>query len=388
MKIALVNNLYGATKRGGAELAVEAQEAILRRAGHKVVVVTTRPWGSGLPRIEDGIYRVGGLAGLYYHLGRLPIFLRVFWHLEEWLNLWRPWYLAMRLALTGCELLICHNLTGVSLWLPRMAKNFHMKSIVVVHDIQYLHPSGLLNIGHEKKIESFFAKLYQKFIKFNFQPVKKIIFPSTWLRDLSLEKNICQPDQSLLLPNSLFNFSDKSESVKVIKKERQLLFVGQLETHKGIEQLLEAFSMIESDYKLIVIGGGTLEKKLTDKYSANKKIIFRGKVSSNEVHLEMLRSACLVVPSICYENQPTVILEAFATGLAVLGSNFGGVAELIADGAGIQFDPREVQAIKNCITTFISMSEIDQQAIISTGTKKYIQLMENNYEKTFISLLN
>ena len=48
---------------------------------------------------------------------------------------------------------------------------------------------------------------------------------------------------------------------------------------------------------------------------------------------ELLADArALVAPSIWYENQPMVILEAFAAGVPVIGSRLGGIPELVADG--------------------------------------------------------
>jgi len=43
----------------------------------------------------------------------------------------------------------------------------------------------------------------------------------------------------------------------------------------------------------------------------------------------MRQTQCLVVPSLCYENQPTVILEAQQVGLPVIASNIGGIPEMI-----------------------------------------------------------
>ena len=37
----------------------------------------------------------------------------------------------------------------------------------------------------------------------------------------------------------------------------------------------------------------------------------------------------LIVPSLCYENSPTVIYEAFSIGLPVIASKIGGVSELV-----------------------------------------------------------
>jgi glycosyltransferase involved in cell wall biosynthesis len=46
------------------------------------------------------------------------------------------------------------------------------------------------------------------------------------------------------------------------------------------------------------------------------------------------------VPSLCYENSPAVIYEAFAAGLPAIGSKLGGIAELIGDDA-LLFAPKE-----------------------------------------------
>jgi glycosyltransferase involved in cell wall biosynthesis len=37
----------------------------------------------------------------------------------------------------------------------------------------------------------------------------------------------------------------------------------------------------------------------------------------------LLDTRALVIPSICYENQPMVVLEAFAAGVPVIGSRMG-----------------------------------------------------------------
>jgi glycosyltransferase involved in cell wall biosynthesis len=49
----------------------------------------------------------------------------------------------------------------------------------------------------------------------------------------------------------------------------------------------------------------------------------------DEVKKIMKAADCLVVPSLCYENYPTVILEARGVLLPVIGSNFGGIKEMI-----------------------------------------------------------
>ena len=51
-----------------------------------------------------------------------------------------------------------------------------------------------------------------------------------------------------------------------------------------------------------------------------------------------------VVPSICYENSPTVIYEASLVGVPVIASNIGGIPELVVEGeSGLLVKPGDEQ---------------------------------------------
>jgi len=57
------------------------------------------------------------------------------------------------------------------------------------------------------------------------------------------------------------------------------------------------------------------------------------------VYARMREASCLVVPSICYENFPRTIVEAFACGLPVIASRLGAMAEIVSDGeTGLLFE--------------------------------------------------
>ena len=63
------------------------------------------------------------------------------------------------------------------------------------------------------------------------------------------------------------------------------------------------------------------------------RVRFHGLVDKAEVQRLMLAAAVVVVPSRWYENQPMVVLEALARGVPVVGSDLGGMPELIEPGA-------------------------------------------------------
>ena len=67
---------------------------------------------------------------------------------------------------------------------------------------------------------------------------------------------------------------------------------------------------------------------------------------------EFLRAVdVVVVPSVCLENQPSVIIEAFAEGRPVAASRIGGIPEMFEDGqGGWLLPPGDVAAWRACLT--------------------------------------
>jgi glycosyltransferase involved in cell wall biosynthesis len=54
----------------------------------------------------------------------------------------------------------------------------------------------------------------------------------------------------------------------------------------------------------------------------------------------MRHAQFLVVPSICYENSPRTIVEAFSSGLPVIASRLGALIDIVRDGiTGLLFEP-------------------------------------------------
>jgi glycosyltransferase involved in cell wall biosynthesis len=70
------------------------------------------------------------------------------------------------------------------------------------------------------------------------------------------------------------------------------------------------------------------------------EIELAGHVSGEEVVKEMKLCRFLVMPTLCNENMPRVVVEAFACGTPVVGSDLGAVAEMIEHGrTGLLFKP-------------------------------------------------
>jgi glycosyltransferase involved in cell wall biosynthesis len=116
-------------------------------------------------------------------------------------------------------------------------------------------------------------------------------------------------------------------------------FIGTLAPNKGIEVLLRTYHKIKKpNYKLFVAGAGKqdYEEYLKSKYK-DDSIIFMGRVEPKDFFEKV---DVTIVPSIWYENLPGVVYESFAFGIPVIGSNIGGIPEMIINGVnGMLFDP-------------------------------------------------
>lgn len=130
-----------------------------------------------------------------------------------------------------------------------------------------------------------------------------------------------------------------------------VLFLGRLSDEKGVDILLKAMKKVPSAH-LKIAGTGThrefLEKMTRDEQITN--VEFLGSRYGDE--LEELFNNCrfMVVPSLWHENFPYVMMEAFARGKAVIGSDTGGIPEYIIPGeTGFVFPSHDPIALSGYI---------------------------------------
>lgn len=124
-----------------------------------------------------------------------------------------------------------------------------------------------------------------------------------------------------------------------IRAYNRVLFVGRLENTKGVDYLIDAFARALAalpDLELHIVGDGPHRTDLethVQKLNLNEKVTFHGWVKSGPEILSAYEEATvLVVPSIWPENLGTVCIEAMAVGRPVIGTNVGGIPEVVADG--------------------------------------------------------
>lgn len=380
MKIILINNLYKPYARGGAEKVVENITRGLLDKGKEVKIITTRPFFSRGPIFEKetNIYY---LRSFYYNLISMPKFLRFFWHILDifWPgDFWRTWAILRR---EKPDLVISHNLKGVGLLARAAIKSLRIKHIHTLHDIQLLHPSGLMVYGEEEKIENFSSRIYAFLSKIFIGSPDFVVSPSAWLMRLHEERGFFKKSKKYIIPNPIDliigNISRDNQKGDGV----DFLYVGQIENHKGISFLVESFENINSG-KLTIVGDGSILNKLKKDKGGNN-IVFLGRKNKDEVAELMRRADCLIVPSLCYENSPIVIYEAFASGLPVLASKLGGITELLAP--EFLFEAGNSEDLANKINWFKENKILVAQEAVR-NRRLVEELKTGNYIKKIINL--
>jgi len=102
-----------------------------------------------------------------------------------------------------------------------------------------------------------------------------------------------------------------------------LLYVGRLSDEKGVRVLAEAAR--QSGCRVQVVGDGPL----LESCRRHPQLQCVGSLAPGAVLEVMRRSIALLVPSLCYESMPRVVVEAYASGLPVIGSAAGALGEMI-----------------------------------------------------------
>jgi len=157
------------------------------------------------------------------------------------------------------------------------------------------------------------------------------------------------------LPNPVRENFLKCHRSPSINERIKIGFIGQLKEYKGV-RLLPYVAEHFPDAELHVAGWGPLHKWLMDESVKHSNLIFDGYIPPNEYMIKYVGSLDVVlVPSICCEACPSVVLEAFALRKPVVSFDLGGQAELIRFAKGgllaQPFDTREfVEKINELIS--------------------------------------
>jgi glycosyltransferase involved in cell wall biosynthesis len=176
----------------------------------------------------------------------------------------------------------------------------------------------------------------------------------------------------------------------------RLLFIGSLIQRKGVDVLLRALTLMQTNGSLrLSIAGegieGSFLREMVRSYDLTEIVSFLGVVSPDNLPVLLKNHDVLVLPSYS-EGRPNVILEAMAAGLPVIASAIPGVDELVIDGTtGLLFSAGDIAGLSRCISVLRCNPDLLEN--MGTNGRKMImkrellwQVTAEKYSKLYFSV--
>jgi glycosyltransferase involved in cell wall biosynthesis len=132
-------------------------------------------------------------------------------------------------------------------------------------------------------------------------------------------------------------------------------FLGRWEHVKGVHILVDAVRRLPAAAPVEVVIHGLpfdadYERAVRQRAAGDPRIVFKPPLPRADVLRSLARFDVLAVPSIWLETGPLVVLEALSVGTPILGSNLGGISEIVEPGVhGTLVGPGDVIAWSNAI---------------------------------------
>lgn len=182
-----------------------------------------------------------------------------------------------------------------------------------------------------------------------FARADRVVAVSRWLADVLLRNGLPSTKLSLCpqgAEETNLSFS-KSDSGRL-----RIGFIGRYDPVKGLHVLVKAIRRLPRDVPISchVWGSGTssaacaYRRQVEGLAGGDTRIQFHPPVvDAGEALAEL---DVLIIPSVWMETGPLVLLEAFAAGVPVVGSDLGGIAERVRGGVdGVLVPPGHVRAL-------------------------------------------
>lgn len=300
------------------------------------------------------------------------------------------------------------------LYMTPLAKLLHehfpnAKVVAVVHYLNWCFALNgnmskfhqLLENKHRDKKEEM---LYEEYLNDRklLQEADKVICLSQATRSLLIADYQLKAEKTTVIYNGL-----KDEGITAITSEERkdlkqslsfdaedsiILFVGRLDSIKGVDFLIKAFRKILDIYphaRLILAGDGNYNTYLKECRGIHSRITFTGKMDKEELYQYYRIADVGVMPSF-HEQCSYVGIEMMMHGVPLIGTSSTGLGEMIADELKVGLDESQEEQLSvelladKIVSVLSSPQNVWRQASRERYEECYTQeQMKNQYLKLF-----
>jgi glycosyltransferase involved in cell wall biosynthesis len=327
MKILVLCYEYPPIGGGGGRMAHNVGSALVRR-GHSVCVQTVRMPDLPEQEVRDGveIFRTSGfrrradfctVPEMFGYLA--TSFLPSLSHIREW----RPDIVHAHFAgPTGALALACKVLTGVPY-------------VLTAH-------LGDLPGGNPDQTGGLF-RILNPFIRPIWRNAAGISASSSFAAGLAREAYSVEPR---IILNGI-SMEGKAAGARPPSQPLELAAIGRFNPQKNFLWLVRALAGCQFPWRLSLIGDGSQRGEIVAAIRdahLEDRVNLMGWVAESSMRDVLARADVLLMPSTS-EGNPVAAIEALKQGVAVLGSDIGGLSDLISNGKNGFAVPIETPAI-------------------------------------------
>lgn len=233
------------------------------------------------------------------------------------------------------DIIHCNCIAGISLYALDFFKNKNIPIVYTVRDYFLDSPKNIIeNIYSINILYRFILKCYRFFSKKKTKKVNAFTAPSDFVLKYMLNHNyFSKANITQTIVNCIdFNIEDIKE--QITKKNNHLpqtlMYAGSIVNVKGIIPMVNAFMNTNIKSTFYICGDGPLSNWIKECAQKDNRIQFLGKLKPEEIENIYKQSDIIIVPSLWDEPFGRVVIEGAKYGLVVLGSNNGGIPEIIS----------------------------------------------------------
>ena len=214
---------------------------------------------------------------------------------------------------------------------------------------------------------------------------EKVVAVSSQLRADIIEHDKINEDKVCVIANGIdegnynvfVDVEEKKKSLGICSDTFVLGCCARLAEQKGHIYLLQALAEVRNrtklNWQLLLVGDGPLKKELQNaaiNLGISDRVSFLG--ARMDVP-ELLKVMDVFLLTSIWEGMPLTILEAMAAGKAIIGTNVGGVPEVLENEVnGLLVPPRDIKAIASAIERMMD-SEVFRKKISANAYEKFLE---------------
>jgi glycosyltransferase involved in cell wall biosynthesis len=374
MKILIIHNYY--KSRGGEDEVVDAEIRLLKEKGYEII---------------EFLKNSNDVSSRFQYL-KMPMYLffslKTVFELKKIIRTSRPDIAHIHNIFPIISPSVYYYLKKNNIPIIQTIHNYRfycsnglcLKNNIICNKCLKLSFKNIFQICNEKKIYDLMLKIIIYFMRRLkvFDKVSCFVAPSVFIKN-QLIKSGMEENKITIRRNSLDILYDDYLKIKN-SQDKYFIFVGRLSKEKGILELIEIFKNLKQ-IKLKVLGDGPLKRAIENNIKSNnlKNIELSGYISGKNKYGLIFNSIAVLIPSICYENCPIVLLESLKLGVPVIGNNLGAIPEFIRDNYnGSIYDYRNLDMLKEQIIKLYNMGDNEREIIRINCLKSFNDLFDLN----------